>query len=571
MNIRNRWFLLFAGLLSVVLTFGAACGDDDDDGDGGGATPAATSATGGQAPADQQKITIQSVEPELYDPHRSNFEQDIGVERMLFRGLYNLVDDGEGGVEVVPMMAASDPVIDGNTYTITLKSGLKWSDGEPLTAADFVYGWRRGCDPTVAATYGYLLGEGFLDVAGCNESLTNEDAAQQQALLAAVAVSATDDTTFVVELNQPNGRFTTIAALWVTFPARQDVIEEFGQAWTDPGNIVTNGPYTLSQVIPGDRAVLVPNENWTAGQTPAIQEITIRFYDDFSAAFRAFQTDELDMTRIQETDVVTVADDPQLILLQSSRIDAIHMNLADPTLAEPNVRLALARAIDRETLNEVIYDGVSTPATYWIVRGLTGFQGNEPFDPIIGFDEAAAQQALSDAGYPGGQGFPTLSIVMRDDPVQRNLFDFLQQGWQDVLGITVEAEFVDGPTRSSRFNTEDFQLFRGGWQTDYPDIENPLLGLFNTGGGNNHYNCSDTDIDAAFDEAIAATTEEARIAAYQEVETLVVTKLCGTTPITQLAQPFMVRSTIGGVTANGVIDAGMAGNACVECWFVKAE
>ena len=101
MNIRNKWFLLLAGLLSTMLVFGAACGSDDEDEPSGGDTPTATEPSGGgMAPADQQKITIATGEPQYLDPHRSSFEQDIGVERMIFRGLYNLTDDGQGGVKV---------------------------------------------------------------------------------------------------------------------------------------------------------------------------------------------------------------------------------------------------------------------------------------------------------------------------------------------------------------------------------------------------------------------------------------------------------------------------------------
>jgi oligopeptide transport system substrate-binding protein len=330
----------------------------------------------------------------------------------------------------------------------------------------------------------------------------------------------------------------------------------------------------MTERVDKDHVTFKPNPNWV-GEAPALQEVTVRFYSNFSDAFNTYQTGELDMTRIQETDVAVAEGDPELqdevVTLQTSRIDAVHMNLDVEVLKDINVRLALARAIDRETLNEAVYDGVNTPATYWVVKGLTGHQGNEPFDDVVGFDADAAKAALAEAGYPNGEGFPGLTMLFREDPVQRNLADFLAKGWQDTLGITVTPEFVDGQTRSARFNSEDFELFRGGWQLDYPDIENPLFGLFNTGGGNNHYNCSDPEIDAAFDKAISATSEEARIEAYQEAETLIVTKLCGTTPITQLAQPFVVRTKIGGVTPNGVIDAGMAGNHCIECWFVKAE
>ncbi len=541
MTIRNRWFLLFSALASLTLVAAVACssGTSSSDktataaaGGGGGATAEATTSGGGPsdaAPASDQNITVGfGAEPEFYDPHRSNFEQDIAVERMLFRGLYDLQDDGSGGVKVVPSMAADMPTVNGSVYTIKLKSGLKWSDGQPITAADFVYGIQRECDPDVASPYQYVLGAGLGELKGCDDLFNNTDATQKQALTDALGVKAIDDTTLEVTLNKPIQTFTTIWSLWATFPSRKDIIDKYGDQWTDPANIVVNGPYTISELVPKDHVTLTPNPNWS-GTTPTIQKITIRFIDDLSASLKAYQTGELQMTRIQPTDVSVVQGDSslkdQLIIDPTARITAVEMQLKDPTLANFNVRLALSRAINREELVNAVFDGVYEPATYWVVKGLKGFQGNDAFDSIIGFDVTAAQKALSDAGYANGAGFPTLTMTLSDTPTNRNLADYLVKAWKDNLNITVTPEFVDGKTRSQRFNDENFQLFPGGWQLDYPDIENPLVGLFNTGGGNNKYNCSDPDVDAAYADAAAATTDDARIAAYQKVETLIVTKL----------------------------------------------
>lgn len=592
MSIRNRWFLLFAGLMSLVLVVASACGSSTSSADktatagAGGGAKTATSASPGAAadaaPVDQQKITIQAPEPEFYDPHRSNFEQDISVERMLFRGLYQLNDDGKGGVKVEPGMAVADPVINGTEYTVKLKPGLKWSDGKALTAADFVYGFQRECDPAVASPYAYVLGVGLGDLKGCDELSANKDATKTQALIDALGVKATDDTTLVFTLNKKVATFTTIWALWATFPSRKDVITQFGDKWTDPANIVTNGPYTLTEVVAKDHATLKPNPNW-AGKKPAIQQITIKFIDDLSAAFKAFQNGELQMTQILATDSTVANGDStlkaQLQVVPSSRITTIEVQMKDPILGAnggtadavakaEKVRLALSRAIDRKTLVQAAYDGVHAPATYWTVKGLTGFQGNTPFDSKIGFDVAAAKQALVDAGYPGGAGLPKFTLIYRDSPERHNEGDFLQKAWKDI-GINVDMQYVDSKARSAAFNSEQFQLFQGGWQLDYPDIENPMVGLFDTGGGNNHYNCSRPDVDAAFKDAAAATTEDARIKAYQAVETAIVTHLCGIIPIYQDALPYMVSSKLGGVVANGVIDSSGPGTYCIECWYVK--
>ena len=593
MNIRSRWFLLFAGLMSATLVVAAACGGGTSSGDktktatsGGAKTPAASTATaagGDQAPADQQKITIQLPEPQFFDPHRSNFEQDIGIERMLFRGLYNLTDDGKGGVKVVPEMAAAEPTVAGNVYTVKLKTGLKWSDGQPLTATDFVYGIQRECDAAVASPYQYVLGADLGELKGCDDLFKNEDPAKQAELVAALGIKAVDATTLEVTLNKPVATFTTIWSLWATFPSRKDVIEKSGDKWTDPANIVVNGPYTIKELVAKDHVTLTPNPNW-AGKKPAIQQITIKFIDDLAAAFKAFQTGELQQTEIQATDSTVAKKDAalkdQVLIVPSARITTIEVQMKDPILGANggtpdavkkayNLRLAISRAIDRQALVDTVYDGVHAPATYWVVKGLKGFLGNEAFDKLIGFDKAAAQKALADAGYPSGQGLPAFKFTTRDTPQRRNEAEFLQKQLKDTLGINIEPEFVDSKTRSARFNSGEFQLFPGGWQIDYPDVENVLVGLFNTDGGNNKYNCTDPDVDAALKEASAATSDDARIKAYQKMETAIVSKLCGIIPLYQDAKPYLLSKKIGGVLANGAIDAGNPGNYCVECWFVK--
>ena len=594
MNIRSKWFLLPMSVLTARLVYAAACGGDDDGAETptSGTTPAATepSGDGDKAPADQQKITIAQPEPQFLDPHKSNFEQDIGMERMLFRGLYNLTDDGSGGVEVVPGMAEGDPEVRiltggaGGTlaspnaqapavYTVKIRSDAKWSDGEPVTAADFVYGITRACDPAVASPYQYLLGAGLGDVVGCDALTQNEDPAQTDALKAAIGAKAIDDTTLEITLNKEIPTFKTIFSLWTTFPARQDVIEANGDAWTEPANIVTNGPFTLSELVPNSHLVLGPNENWS-GKAPALQEIRVNFAEP-EPAFDQFQNnEEIQMTEILATDVAVAESEgleDNVLVVPSARITVIETQMTDPTLANLGVRLAISQAIDREALVSAVFDNVHSPAYYWVVAGLTGFQGNEAYESIIGYNPDQAPKTLADAGFPNGEGIPTLTWTARDNEQKRNEFAFVQNALKETLNINIEARFVDGDTRSELFNTEDFQLFPGGWQLDYPDIENPLVGLFNTDGGNNKYNCSDPAVDAAFEAAANATSEEARIAAYQEVEKNIVEKLCGIIPLYQDARPYVVSTRIGGVVPNGTIDAGLPGNYCVECWYVKAD
>jgi len=581
-----KWLLPLGALVALLLV-AVACGDDEEGPTATGTPKPGVSPTAeAQAPADQQEIIVQSVQPEFFDPHRSNFEQDIAIARMLWRGLYQLQVAADGGIEAVPAMAASEPTVSGNVYTVKLKPGLKWSDGVPLTAKDFVYGIHRECDAKVASPYQYVVGASILGIVGCDEYFAaygteaepkTPTAEELQALRDAVGIKAIDDTTLEVTLLAPKPTFTTIMSLWAAFPARQDVIEQFKDKWTDPGNIVTNGPFILTGLTAGagGQVVLEPNPNWALEPKPALRKLTIKFIDDTEAAFRAFQTGELDITNIPAPEIPTIKADAtlskQFLQVGAARIWSVELQMKNEVIAKPLVRLALSRAIDRATLVKVVYNDSFLPATYWLVQGLPGFQGNAAFEDTVGYDPEAAKKALSDAGYPNGEGFPTLTLTTLDRPDRKAEAEFLQKNWKDILGITINIQTVDGKTRSSTFNTENFELFPGGWQNDYPDPENSLIGLFDTDGGNNHYNCSDPDIDAKLAAAGKETDNAARIKLLQEAETLIVTKLCGAIPIYQNAFLYLVDSKMAGLKPNGQIDAAMPGNWCPECWYVKAQ
>src|SRR5690606_6016292 len=148
-------------------------------------------------------------------------------------------------------------------------------------------------------------------------------------------------------------------------------------------------------------------------------------------------------------------------------------------LSNFDVRLALSRAIDRETLNTVVLQGAHVPTTTWVPPGTSGLEP-DAFADAIGFNPEEAAAALERAGYPGGEGFPTLTILLRDTPSNTAMAGFLQASFSDHLGIDVDIQIVDAPTLSQRFTDEQFELFPGGWSQDYPDAENWIIGQFDS-------------------------------------------------------------------------------------------
>jgi len=518
----------------------------------------------------QQQIVVQSGVPQSFDPPQVTSEPEVALARMLWRGLYELEATPDGGVQAVPAMAEGEPTINGNVYTVQLTPGLKWSDGQPLTAMDFEYGIKRECDPNVASPYQFLLGESVLNIVGCDAYFRGPPGTRD-----GVGVTAVSATTLEITLAAPKPTFTTIMSLWVALPARQDVIEEFGEDWTDPANIVVNGPFILTGLTPGagGQAILEPNPEWALEPEPILRKITIKFIDDLQVAFQAFQDGELDMTNVPASEIPTIEADPslsaQFLKVAAGRIWAVEMQMEDPVLSEYNVRLALSRAIDRNALVNAVYNDAYLPATYWLVEGLPGFQGNVAFENFIGYNPGAAQTALTAAGYPGGEGFPPLTLTTLDRPDRVAEAEFLHDSWEAILGIDVDIDAVDAQTRYDRLNSGNFDLFPGGWGNDYPDPENSLIGVFDTGGGNNYYNCSDDDIDAKLSAAATETDNAERITLLQDAETLIVTRLCGVAPVYQTAFLYLVKSNIGGVRPNGQIDSAMPGGWCPECWFVE--
>lgn len=572
---KTRWLWMLAALVGIAVLAFAAC--DDEEEEGAGETPAA-----GETPTAGERIqggelTVATDEPDSLDPHFSSFSQDIGLDRMLWRGLYWLDTDNVPQ----PAMAAAAPEIsdDGTVYTVKLKEGLLWSDGDDLLAEDFVMGILRTCNPVNAGEYQYLVS----NVAGCDDHYGGE--AFDQALEDLIGVRAIDDTTIEFTIQEAQPTFNIILSLWMTFPVPVHLFPNSGDAWPDPGpgapgQLAYNGPYVLTGYSPGDSAVLEPNPNWSAhnGIETTLDRITLRFIEDRAVADNAFRSGEVDFAD---------ADEPQLQAL-IAEFDAsgeyvqvlfpgttgLEMQLNDPVLGDPDtgldVRLALTRATDREALNTVCFGGGRVPTTSWVPE-VSGGAAPDAFDAEIGFDEAAAQQHMADAGFPGGEGFPVLSFLVNDRADRTCAAEFYQENFRTILGIETEIEVVDSPTRSARFTAEDFQLMpESGWIQDYPDPENWILGLFDTGGSLNNYNCSDPDIDEKVGLARFNTNEAERLQLYTEINELIVTRVCGVGVATTLANHYLVKPSVVGMKENATgQDGTVAGDWIAEAWGVS--
>ena len=550
---KTYWRVLISMLaLLAIASIAVACGDDDDEGNDT-PTPAPASGT----------ITIGATQFETWDPHFSDFAQDITHFVYVWRGLYHL----DRNDVPQPAMAAGAPEVsnDGKTYTVKLKSGLKWSDGADLTADDFVLGVQRNCNPDIAGHYQYIL----TNIVGCDDyyEAAEASAADKEALRAAVGVRATDSLTVEFTLQNPQPTFPILLALWPTFPVPSHKLAAVDADWPGPLENVYNGPFMPTAYTEQSSMELSPNPNWV-GTPVGVTKVILRYVDDAAVLTNAFRTGEVDATAANkpELDRLKTEFPDQLHQYPATRTIGIEFNVKASPVDNGDVRVALSRATDRDTMMDVVYSGANIATTSWVPPARNGLQGGE-YDQYIGFDEAKAKEAMAAAGYPNGQGFPSLTLLLADTATNKLAGEFLQAEWKRILGIDIQLEFTDSRTRSSRFNASDFQIVLGGWQEDYPDPENWFLGLWETGGSINKPQTSIPALDDLISKAQYNTNDEERRQQYRDAERILLEKASGIAPIYHSMVAALVRTEISGMVENQRPgDTFVPGDWYIELW-----
>ena len=567
--------LLSIFALFAVLAVAVACGDDDDDDTAATKAPGGTTAPAGSPTVAVAKpsgtITIKTIQFEIWDPHVADFNQDIQHIFMVWRGLYHMDKNNLPA----PAMADGKPTIsaDGKTYTVKVKAGLKWSDGQPLDANDFVLGIQRTCNPDVAGHYQYILTE----IVGCDAyyGATKKTAEEKAALLKAVGVRAVDATTIEYKLTDPVPTFATKLALWPTFPAPKHKITTVDAKWPGPMENVYNGPFKPSAYTEKNKMELVPNDQYAGAQKAQVEKLVLRYIDDPAVALNAYRAGEIDASLVPTTQLDAVKKDPtlakELISYPAVRTLGLEPNMTDPLLAKLEVRLALSQATDRKTLNDVILKGANIASTTWMPPSRSGTKP-DAFDAAIGFNPTKAAENLAKAGYAKGAGFPKLTLVQTDTAGNKTIGEFLQSEWKKHLQIDLTLEYTDSKTRSARFNSGDFQLLLGGWGEDYPDPENWILGLYETGGSINKQKCSMKAIDDLIAKAKFNQKDEERRQQYRDVEKLIVENVCGMAPLYQSGFHAVVKPYIKGMVENKKADdKQVPGDTNVEFWTTSKK
>jgi oligopeptide transport system substrate-binding protein len=459
----------------------------------------------GPPPPAPHALRMSQILPGTLDPTMVSDAPSGTVIQQLFSGLLELTPE----MDIVPDVAQSWEVLEGGCkYIFHLRDDVRWSDGTPVTAEDFQYAWKRVLDPATGSPNASLL----YDIQGAR--------AFHQAKMGRgdVGVRALDEATLVVELEGPTGYFLQLLAHTAAFPVPRHVVETHGEAWTEVGNIVTNGLFRLETWQRGQSMVLVRNPEYHGRFRGNVQRVELFSLADPSAQLELYEAGSLDIFLFNhlsppERDRARQRHAGEYVSSPLLSTGYVGFDVSRSPFDDPRVRRAFSLATDRETLADVSLKGYYFPATGGFVPpGMPGHSAG------IGppYDSNQARQLLAEAGYPGGCGFPAVEALTFTAVGPAS--EYLQAQWRENLGIEITWRTMEFGVFLGRLDREPPHMFVAVWGADYPDPDSFLRAspiLRYTRWRNKAY-------DKLVEEARRVTDQEERMRLYQEADRILV-------------------------------------------------
>ena len=505
-RISRRNFLKVAGVGAAALGL-AACGGSKS---GSTATSGnASSAGSSTGSVNTAGFTVQyGSNPETLDPALNSAVDGANTIITIFEPLLLINENNEVVGGQAESWEASE---DGLTWTFTMRDGLKWSDGTDLNAKDFEYSFKRMANPDTAAPYAET----------CLGMIDGFDAAQAGDTDALNVKASDDGKTLTIVLSYPCSYFDKMAAFATMSPVQQATVEANGDSWcTSADTFVSNGPYMITEWTPSERIVLTKNPNYVGGWDSSkivSDSITLLLLEDSSASFAAYNSGEAVLIKDVPTDEI-----PSLTKAEDGGdfyVDTIlgtyyvSLNLQRDAFKDAKVRKALSLAIDRDYVANTIMQGTYSTADSIVGPGIVdenGYFHDNGNAPYISADYEAnmaeAKKLLEEAGYPNGEGYPTIEYSTNDVGYHVPLAEYLQQTWGD-LGITLTINKMEWSSFTPARRAGEYDVARNGWVMDYNDPSN-MLDLFCTSNGNNDGKYSNPEFDAAIDASRVADSAE---------------------------------------------------------------
>ncbi|MEJ6403365.1 peptide ABC transporter substrate-binding protein [Yoonia sp. 2307UL14-13] len=468
----------------------------------------------GEPLASDQTFTYRDLdESPSIDPGVAEDSAGGDILRDLFEGLYN--QDATGAL--VPGVALSHDVSDDNlVYTFTLRDNAKWSNGDPVVAGDFEYAWKRAASPELASPYSWFIE--LMSLENASEVIAGDVEPSE------LGVTAIDDTTLEVRLTQPLPYFPQMLTHFTTFPVHQATIEEHGDDWTKPGNMVSNGAYKLTEHVPQEKLVRSRNEMYWDNDNTIIETVTSLVIPDENVALTRYLAGELDRTDVPAGQFPALSEEypDQAVSVPMACSYYYTINLTDensnPALLDDKVRQALSLAVNRDVIVKNVLAGGQKPAytfTHWATAGF-----ETPDTPIATMDQAArdekAKELMAEAGY-GPDNPITLNLIYNTSDSHKSVAIAISQMWKQTLGVETELANQEWQTFLETRGNQDYEVARAGWCADYNEAST-FLDLMQSESGYNDAKYTNEEVDALLAEAKTSDNPQPL---YEQVEQIV--------------------------------------------------
>lgn len=453
------------------------------------------------------------------DPHMANGQPEHFIISSLFEGL--TAPDAEDPDKNAPGVAQSWETKDFVNWTFKLRPDARWSDGQPVTAEDFIYAWKRILSPELGSDYGDMLHllKGGADF---HTGITKD--------FSTVGVKAADPFTLLVTLDGPAPYFPGMLKHYAWFPVPRQAIENFGKmtdrdtAWARPGHIVSNGPFILEDWRINHFISVKRNPCYWDAKNVQLNGIHFYAIENAEAEERTFLDDQLHLTKaVPLASVPIYRANPPAWFQQSPELttEFYRCNVTRAPLDNPKVRNALSLALDRKALTDDIIKSGHLPATGLVPPGITDkYQAPK----MARFDPDEARKLLAEAGFPGGKGFRAIKILTNNSDSARTVAEFFQESWHQQLGIEVSILQQDWQVYLDSMSKLQFDVVRGGWVGDYLDPFT-FLSVFRSTDGNNNTGWKSS----RYDDLMLTSTREPdpaiRLKTMQEAEALLLTDM----------------------------------------------
>jgi len=446
-------------------------------------------------------------EPVTLDPTLAADTTSSGVIDQLFSGLVELGPD----MDVLPEVAETWEMLDGgHRYVFHLREDVHWSDGTRVTAGDFEYAWKRVLDPAIGSSSADML----YDIKGARAFHQGQVSSADD-----VGVKALDEFTLSVELASPTSYFLHLLAYSTAYPVPRHVVQKHGATWAQVGNIVTNGPFRLEGWQPGESLTLTRNPSYCGQFRGNVQRVELFLSMERSAQLKLYEADHLDVMSgplpPAEFDRVRHRHAGEYVSTPGPSTLYIGFDPTRSPFSDRRVRQALAHAIDREMVAEMVMRGYGSPAMGGAVPP------DIPGHSVgigLPYDLGRARQLLAEAGYPGGRGFPKVEAWESGGEWGKSLNGYLQTQWWDKLGVQITWNTMEWGAFLAKLQESPPLVFRMAWLPVYPDPDDFLRVAFRQ-----RYHSWQNK---AYDELIEAARQTAdpseRIKTYQAADRILV-------------------------------------------------